>query len=152
MLSFKCYYKGLFDRYGNQYELNKTYTFKKIKPQSSGFHSCKNLEDTFRYYDTTKETVIAKVEISGDIIEFEDDYNGYYDMYCSSMIKILEVYEKEEIINIMKKSSSESKYRFIWTYNNLSEAEIREFYNHNNKYDKVNFMCNYKLKKLGVKK
>ena len=97
---YKCFQKGLINQYGKQFEVGKTYHNEEdIKFQKSGFHMCANLEDTLRYFDTYNEEVdIAKVVGFGNIDEYYDDYNEFYDMYAVEYLKIERVLSREEII------------------------------------------------------
>ena len=68
----------------------------KFGVNGNGFHFCKRLEDTLRYIDD-KDPKIARVIGRGTIDEGFDDYNGYYDMYASSIIDIKYFLMREEI-------------------------------------------------------
>ena len=102
IIGFKCFNKNLTNRYGFQYKIGKTYNAKgKIKfgNDGNGFHFCKNLEDTLRYYDALKEQVdICLVVGFGNIVMYEDTYNEYYDMYASENMIILRKLSRDEII------------------------------------------------------
>ena len=45
-----------------------------------------------------EEISICMVKGTGRIIEYEDDYNGCYNMYSSEHIEILKELSREEII------------------------------------------------------
>ena len=99
---YKCFDKGLVNRYGMIFEVGKIYHCdKEIKfgNDGHGFHMCKNLEDTLRYFDAVDQEVdICKVKGFGEITEYEDDYNGFYDMYACEYMHIEKKLTREEII------------------------------------------------------
>lgn len=104
---FKILNEDFTNRYGFKFELEKIYTIEgKVTwgTRGNGFHFCKNLEDTFRYFDAINFKVqIADVSGAGDIITVNDEYYGYYDMYACSNIKINNFLKREEIINYLYK-------------------------------------------------
>ena len=127
---YKCFDKGLINRYGIKYEVGKLYhcdgqiTFGN---NGNGFHVCKRLEDTLRYFDAmNKEIDIAKVKCYGKYEEYEDDYNGYYDMYAYEYMEIEKVLTREEIINYGLKLYEFRAKRFISLYK-LTPEEINLF-------------------------
>ena len=100
---YKCFDKGLINRYGTKFEVGKLYhTDNEIKfgNDGNGFHVCKRLEDTLRYFDAMNgEVDIAKVKCYGNYQKYEDEYNDYYDMYAFEYMIIDKVLTREEIIN-----------------------------------------------------
>ena len=90
---FKCFKSGLINLYGTKFEVGKLYIMPgaiKFGLDGNGFHLCKRMEDTLRYYDAMHEEVdICEVVGSGKISESFDEYYGYYDMYAVSKLEIL---------------------------------------------------------------
>ena len=100
MLGYKAFDENLINRYGIEFELEKEYTIDgEIKFGSNGFHFCTYLEDTLRYVDGTN-AVIAIVESLGDLQKYDDEYNGYYDMFVTNKIKIIKVLTKNSDVPI----------------------------------------------------
>jgi hypothetical protein len=118
------------NRYGFKFEVGKTY-FKdgeiKFGNNGNGFHLCLNIEDTLRYFDFFNERcLICEVEGSGEVKEFEDTYNDYYDMYVVSNIKITKIMSRKDILDEVLKSLNEIRIcRFISGYK-LTSNEIRK--------------------------
>lgn len=129
---YKAFEKGLINRYGMKFEIGKTYNRTGIISfgnNGNGFHFCRNIEDTFRYFNAVdKEIEVAEVTGFGDIVTFEDEYNGYYDLYSSASIKINRVIERKELIEMFLTTiTSEPRViRFIQLYK-LTEKELEMF-------------------------
>jgi len=127
---FKCFDKNLVNHYGAQFKVGTLYLAEgaiKFGLHGNGFHMCKNLEDTLRYYDAMKEEVkICEVVGSGEIAEYCDDYYGYYDMYAVSDLLITKELTREEIIQIGLGLNEVKVCRFLSLYK-LSEEEIALF-------------------------
>ena len=126
---YKCFDKGLINRYGVTFELGKIYHANgDIKFQKNGFHMCANLEDTLRYYDGFSNIKIAEVIGIGKIDRYEDNYYGYYDMYSAERLYILKFLSREEIyqyiLNIAEHSSlfTDRVIRFVEGYK-INEEE-----------------------------
>ena len=115
---FKCFKKGLINRYGMIFELGKVYhDDKEIKFHQSGFHMCTNLEDTLRYFDAFNEEVdIASVIGSGKINKYDDEYNGFYDMYSVEYLQVCHVLTRDEIMNYVLDLPPMRVKRFISLY------------------------------------
>ncbi len=98
---YKLFNKGLSNRYGQKFILNKLYkTNGPIKWGHNGFHLCHFPEDCFRFFDMAKETDLTIVKGSGEINYYDDEYNGYYDMAVCENMQILKILEREEIIKL----------------------------------------------------
>jgi len=101
VFGFKCFDKGLVNSYGVKFEEGKIYeTCGEIKfgLWGNGYHMCKNIEDTLRYFDGMNMDVdICSVLGMGNIDIYNDDYNGYYDMYSVEKIKIIKLLTRDEI-------------------------------------------------------
>lgn len=126
MRGYKVLNKGLINRYGFQYELNKKYILDgKLQWSKNGFHFCKYPEDTFRYINGFEDEFdMVEVEGSGEFVEYDDNYYGYYDMYASSEMEIIRVIPRYELIyKIVNSKNSERVKRLISTLK-LNEEEI----------------------------
>ena len=92
---------------------------------------CKNIEDTFRYFDCFSEEVdVCLVRGSGDFIEYSDEYYGYYGMYSVQKLEILKKLSREEIITKGLNLVGFRAERFVSTYK-LTPEEIllfKEYY------------------------
>ena len=130
LYGFKCFNKDMTNRYGRKIEVGKIYTTTgdvKFGNDSHGFHFCKNLEDTFRYFNATEEEVsVCYVRGFGKIDEYEDDYNGYYGMYAAENIEIMKKLSRQEIITYELNKYEERVIRFIQTFK-LTNEEIYLF-------------------------
>lgn len=128
---YKAFNKGLINRYGKEFTEKIVY-FQNEEPKfgnnGRGFHFCKRLEDTLRYFPAMEEEIeIAKVTSLGQISEYEDDYYGYYDLYATNIIKIDHVLTRKEILTQVLKLTDERRIiRFISGYR-LTKEEIEIF-------------------------
>lgn len=129
---YKCFNEDLTNRYGMQFEVGKKYKVNgniKFGNDGNGFHFCKNMEDTFRYFDAMNEEVsVCLVKGSGEIKEHFDNYYGYYDMYATEEIEILKKLSREEIINIGINLDEVRAKRFVSLFK-LSKIEKELFLN-----------------------
>lgn len=138
VIGYKCFNKDLINSYGKKFSLGKIYVANgNLKFGMNGFHMCKNIEDTFRYFDTSnKDIQVCKVIGSGNIIQYNDEYNGYYDLYCVEKIKIINLLSREELINIGLTLNDIRVERFVSTLS-LNIDEIEKFKEKYNKYQRV---------------
>ena len=127
---YKAFNKGLTNRYGSQFEEGKIYTADgdiRFGNDGNGFHFCQRLEDTLRYFPAKEEEIdIAKVTSLGTVVESEDNYYGYYDMYATSKIRIDKVLSREEIIGMFLNTIDFRVIRFLQGFN-LTDEEITLF-------------------------
>ena len=127
VFGYKCFNKDLTNRYGFKFDVGKTYGVSgeiKFGINGNGFHMCKNIEDTFRYYDAMEgEVSVCEVIGLGEFVSLYDEYNGYYDMYSVEMIKIIRLLSREDIIEMALNFSEERVIRFIQLYR-LTSSEI----------------------------
>ena len=129
VFGYKCFNKDLTNIYGNKFEIGKKHKVEgKIKfgTKGNGFHFCKNIEDTFRYFNTTDGICVCEVSGSGEIITVNDEYNEYFDMYCAGELTIIRKLDRTEIIKKGLMLSPAKAIRFISTFK-LSEEEIELF-------------------------
>ena len=116
------------NRYGMKFEVGKVYTSKgpiKFGNKGNGFHMCKNMEDTFRYFDTTN-IAVCKVNGFGKKQLYEDEYYGFYDMYAVEKIEILKLLKRKEILDHMLNNYPDRVIRFIQLFK-LYDDEIKLF-------------------------
>ena len=108
VVGYKCFNKDHTNRYGMEFVVGRTYTSASSdvsfgNNNKSGYHMCKNLEDTFRYFPADSEEIsVARVRGSGNIITRDDEYNGFYDMYSVERLHIDKFLTREEIIECKK--------------------------------------------------
>ena len=69
---------------------------------------------------------MAEVTALGKIIEYEDDYYGYYDLYVTDKIRIDKILTREDIINYASKLPEYRLERFIQTMK-LGDEEVKLF-------------------------
>ena len=152
IIGYKAFDKGLINRYGTKFEVGKIYIAEgavKFGNQGNGFHLCKNMEDTFRYFDGMESEIdICKVKGSGDAIEYYDEYYGYYDMYAVSELEILSKLSREEIIDYALRLNDIRIKRFLSGYK-LTDEELDIFINkYKNSIDVKKVIDYYQKKEL----
>lgn len=127
ILGYKCFKKGLINRYGMKFEVGQKYTKSgeiKFGNNGNGYHFCKNLEDTLRYFDSFSEQLdICEVIGDGKINIYNDEYYGYYDMYVCSNLEIIKILNENEILEYILNAQEDRIIRFINTYK-LNEEQI----------------------------
>ena len=130
IFGYKCFNKGLTNRYGYKFEVGKEYIRTgeiKFGNNGNGFHFCKNIEDTFRYFNAMEEEIeVCLVIGDGACEKYEDTYNEYYDLYSVEKLKIVKVLTREEIINIGINLDEIRVKRFIQGFK-LNSQEIELF-------------------------
>ena len=106
MRGYKALIDNLTNRYNYSYELGKKYILNgELKWMKNGFHFCLRPEDTLRYVDGFNDNIVfAEVEGGGELVLYEDEYYGYYDMYASSEMTILNILNKHDIFNVQKQT------------------------------------------------
>ena len=132
IIGFKAFNKGLINRYGMKYEINKLYHTEglvKYGINGKGYHMCLNLEDTLRFYNSFNNDIdICLVAGIGNYEEHNDEYYGYYNLYCFQNIVLIKKLKREEIIEYAKRINIERLKRFVSLFK-LTEEEIDYFYN-----------------------
>ena len=132
---YKCFNKNLTSQYGDIFKEGETYHSSNPHFGKNGFHMCKRLEDTLRYFDAFNDEIeIAYVKGFGNIHESFDDYNEYYDMYSVENLEIIHILSRDEIINYALLLSDVRVKRFISLFKLTNEeiALFREKYKNNN--------------------
>ena len=97
------------NRYGIKFKENTLYQTSKFVQFGNlghGFHMCTNIEDCFRYIDTSEGFSIASVVGSGHKQRVDDEYYGYYNMYVVSKLYINKFIDRKTIFNIVVKRVS----------------------------------------------
>ena len=127
---FKAFHYPMKNRYGKVFEENHIYTIPgelRFGNNGNGFHFCKRLEDTLRYFPGMEEEIsIAKVSALGRFLERNDEYNGYYDMYCTNKIRIDKILNRSEIVNPYLSLDEERVIRFLQGFC-LTKEELEFF-------------------------
>ena len=84
--------------------------------------------DVFRYVNAFDEEVqVAAVTGSGDCVVFNDEYEGYYDMYACEKIQIDKFLSRDEVIALMLRAHVFDVTKFIKTYK-MTSNEIAIFF------------------------
>ena len=125
VIGYKAFNKDLTNRYGKKFEVGKIYIAPgaiKFGNEGNGFHLCKNIEDTFRYFEPENMTV-CKVIGSGEMDEGIDHYYGFYEMYAVEKIEIIKELSRLEIIELGLDLNELSARRFISLFP-LTKEEI----------------------------
>ena len=141
MDGYKCFNSNFTNNSNELIKPNTTYVLQdKLKIKKNGFHFCKRLEDTLRYFDGLKEDIIiCKVKALGDIIWYEDNYYDYYDIGCTNKIYISNPLSREEIMSYADNLIDTRFIRFIQEYK-LTKEEKEYF---KNKYINNRLVINY---------
>lgn len=101
---YKCFNEDFTNNYGFKFEIGAKYSVKDRDIQfglnGNGFHMCKNMEETFIYFDAMNNNVIVCEVIGyGNFQTIDDEYKGYQDMYSVEKIEIVRQLSREEIVN-----------------------------------------------------
>ena len=136
---YKAFNKDHTNRYGRTFEEGKYYHKDghiSFGNHGNGFHMCAHLSDVFRFFDPD-DIDVASVIGYGEMAEGEyDDWDEpYYDMYAVSDIYIEKFLTREEIIDIMSKSSCSDMVKFFATYNPTEEEGIKILRGGRERYD-----------------
>ena len=132
---YKAFNANLTNRYGASFKEGEKYLVDGhavFGNRGNGFHFCQRLEDTLRYFDAMDgDVVFAEVIGSGDIVEYSDEYYGYYDMYASTELEIIRVLSREEIINMYLSVPSPRMVRFVQGFrlNDMEKELMKCCYN-----------------------
>lgn len=121
-------------------EVGKIYTTP-MSPtaRNSGYHFCKNLEDTLRYFNGLEEEItICQVKAIGNISEYTDEWYGY-DIYATDKLYIEKILSRKEIIEYANKLDNNRLIRFIQGLK-LTPEEISYF---KEKYNQRSIILNY---------
>ena len=122
---------GVFFEEGKAYKIDGDISFGNT---GNGFHMCTSLSDVFRYFDN--DIVVAKVIGYGNTVCYNDEYNGYYNMYAVSNLLIRYFLTREQIIENMLNASYFECENFLKTFK-LNDLEKQLFLS---KYLNDNYM------------
>jgi hypothetical protein len=127
---YKAFNVDLTNRYGSSFEVGKRYSVDGnavFGNHGNGFHFCERLEDTLRYFDAMNgEIAICEVVGSGNIVEYSDEYYGYYEMFAATELEISKVLTREEIVGMFRDAPWYRTVRFVQGFR-LTDVE-REFF------------------------
>ena len=131
---YKAFDEDRKNRYGNPFEEGKIYQVDGCPVfgvMGVGYHFCERLEDTLRFFDGMNKPIeIAKVTSLGDYVTRDDEYYGYYDMYCTKKIRIDRFLTRDEIIKMfLEHPERQNEFRvcrFLQGYR-LTEREKQMF-------------------------
>lgn len=102
-------------------------TTKPIAPKQNGYHFAKRLEDTLRFGNALHEDVIiCEVTSLGDVVEYEDEYYGYFELYVTSKLRIDKILNRKEIIEYADSLNEFRLRRFVQTMR-LTDSEAEYF-------------------------
>ncbi len=151
---YKCFDNGLINRYGKQFKIGKEYSCDgelKFGNDGNGYHMCTYLEDTLRYFDAMHNSVdICLVKGYGNNYKYDDDYNGFYDMYVFEKMKIIKKLDRKEILDYALKLSDFRLKRFISLYR-LNGVEKEILWNNNiNNEDILDYIEYYQNDKKDI--
>ncbi len=131
VIGYKALNSDMTNRYGDKYVIGKTYHAEgelRLGNLGNGFHLCTNLEDCFRYVKAD-DCLITEVIGFGKLLEYNDEYYGYYNMYVAEYMRIIRVISRDEIISTAKLLSDDRLVRLIQTYP-MSDEEVEEVSTH----------------------
>jgi len=132
---YKAFNADFTNHYGRQFKGISKHSVSgeaKFGTYGNGFHFCERLEDTLRYFDAMNgEVLFAEVIGSGDVVEYGDEYYGYYDMYAATELEVVRVLSREEIISMYLSVPSHRMVRFVQGFrlNPLEKELMRCHYN-----------------------
>ena len=127
---YKALTKDMESRYGDKYEIGKTYTVE--GPLKFGFggihgrgiHFCTRLEDTLKYFDIEDEDIIiAAVTSLGDVDEFCEEDQDYSLMYAARTLRFDRIVPREEIVDMFLFTPYYRTERFLQFFK-LTKEEI----------------------------
>lgn len=126
MRGYKAMNYDYSSRFGDTYEIGKTYTKEgQIIYQKNGFHFCVNPEDTLRYFNGFNDFRMALVNGEGDLYERIDEEYEFYGCYVCRTLTFIREIPREELFNIIINSNEIRVKRFV-TLSELSEEEKEE--------------------------
>jgi len=153
---YKCFNGDKTNRYGIPFEEGVNYHIDgeiRFGNNGNGFHMCVHLSDVFRYFDTSDNNFcVGEVTCWGDchLREAPDDFEGYYEMYAFSDMRIDRFMTREDIINKMLESSYNDVRKFLRTFV-CTEDEIRLFVaKYHNDVDILSIILYYHYKNTGT--
>lgn len=118
------------NNFNQVFEAGKIYEVKgQLEPKNLGYHFALRLEDTLRYGNASEEDiVVCEVTALGNVIEYEDEYYGYYDLYVTDKLRIDKILSRKEILDYACRLPDYRLIRFIATMK-LNDEEVKLFLN-----------------------
>lgn len=114
---YKAFNADLTNRYGVPFAEGGKYSITGpavFGNQGNGFHFCERLEDTLRYFDAMDGDVkIALVQGGGEMVEANDEYYGYYDMFSATELEVIRILSRTEIVDMFGSTPGFRTVRFI---------------------------------------
>ena len=143
---YKCFNSDMTNRNGCKFEIGCVYNIVgdvKFGVYGNGYHMCKNMVDVFRYFDCfNNDVIVCEVIGSGKIDVYDDEYNGYYDMYSVEYIEIVRIIDRIEIINVVLNMNEFNILRFVQLFK-LNDIEIELFKDRFSKYNSILLAIDY---------
>lgn len=143
---YKAFNVDMTNGYNVTFEEGKKYTVEGpiiFGNCGNGYHFCERLEDTFRYFPALKKEIkIAEVTGLDEVVEYSDEYYGYYNMYVVRTLLINKILTREEIIEKILTLSEHNVLRFVKGFK-LTEAEKELFRILYAKNIKINLAISY---------
>lgn len=123
---YKAFNKDKTNRYGIPFECGQVYSVEgpiKFGNDGNGFHMCSSISDVFRYFDASdvNNYVIGEVYGFGDFKAYDDEYEGYYDMFAVRHLFIKKFLNRDEIFEMIKNMNEWQIIKVIKTSKLLSE-------------------------------
>ena len=125
MKGYKVLDKGLINQYGTKYEIGKIYYLDgELKYKKNGFHFCERPEDTLKFIEYFDSDIdMTEVEGSGEIVTYDDEYYGFYDLHASSIMVINRIIPREEYFDEIINSKNPDRIKRLASLIKLSKLE-----------------------------
>ncbi len=124
---YKAFNANRTNRYGKPFKEGETYSVEgklSFGNEGNGYHMATNLSDVFRYFDS-EDCSTADVTGFGDYVKYDDEYNGYYDMYVVRNLRVDKFLERREIIRRMLECVNvEQLLHFFQTFKMTDEEKL----------------------------
>ena len=144
---YKAFNKDKTNRYGVPFAEGVAYKIDgnvSFGNSGNGFHMCTHLSDVFRYFDAIDdEVLVAEVVGRGDRVKFNDEYEGYYDMYSVREIFIKRFMSREEVIAHMLNATEHDVVKFIKTFKMTGDEKIDFLYKFRNNVKVIEHLLYY---------
>ena len=139
----------LFDGYGNEYEIGKTYHQEgKIGYLENGYHFCLDPIDTLAFSNGYDKLIVCEIEGFGNMYSVDNEYKEIFDIHISENFKIIKVIPSDELINIIKKSGYYVIEKYIKFQSNfINDEDIEDIISERLELDKVRLRKSYELTK-----
>lgn len=125
---YKVFSPGLIGYHDFQFEVGKQYHEDAISFGSKGFHFCLRLEDTLCRPCNVE---VCLVRGFGEIQLYDDDYYGYFDMFCCSDIEIIRKIPRSEILTAYEQMKNDyfkkKRYDRFRQYFLFTDEELEQY-------------------------